>query len=257
MIMNLTKSTWTFFSENLGTTFIHPQFTIIKYQNEAIFEAKRYAKGKLIDIGCGRMPYRKILEPLVDSYTGVDHPEASKLYKSDYKIDVLADAKKLPFENKTFDTALLIQVLEHVDSPDRVIKEAARILKPNGTLIISVPFFYPLHDMPYDWGRYTSSALKSLVEQADLKIIKLTTQGSFFEFWLQMLNTFLAKRINDILLHLNLYSFSLLVLMVVFSVPIILINNILILVASSLFKILPRFPDYFPLEYLVIAKKRS
>lgn len=257
MIKDLTKNIWTFFSENLGTTFIHPQFTIIKYQNEAIFEAKRYAKGKLIDIGCGRMPYRKKLEPLVDSYTGVDHPEASKLYKSDYKIDVLANAKKLPFKDRTFDIALLIQVLEHVDSPNQVIKEAARVLKPNGILIISVPFFYPLHDMPYDWGRYTSSALKSSVEQADLKILKLKTQGIFFESWLQMLNTFLIKRINDMLLNLKSPTIVLLIFMIIFSIPLIILSNVIILILISLVKIFPKYPDYFPLEYLIIAKKKS
>lgn len=257
MITSLAKRTWILFSEKLGTSIIHPQSLIVNFQRKAIEEAKKYAKGKLIDIGCGRMPYRKELEPLVSSYTGVDHPEVSKLYKSDIKPDVLADAKKLPFKNSTFDIALLIQVLEHVDAPDKVIKEAARVLKPNGVFIISVPFLYPLHDMPYDWGRYTDSALRHFLKEASLRLVKIEQQGTFFEFWLQMLNTFLVKRINDMLTDLNITTIFLLIPIIIFSIPIILLNNLLIVLIGFITRVFPKYPNYFSMEYLVVARKKS
>lgn len=254
---SLAKKIWTGFTEEFGTSIIHPQYTVLRFQKEAIKEAKKYAKGKLIDIGCGRMPYRKELEPLVDFYIGVDHPQVSKLYHSDVKPEVLADGKKLPFKNNSFDIALLIQVLEHVDAPDKVIREASRILKPGGILIISVPFFYPLHDMPYDFGRYTSSALKNFIDNASLKIVKMEMQGNFFEFWMQMLNTFLIKRINDILkTNFKFHLIILLIVTVVLSIPIILLNNLLILIANAASQVLPKFPNYFPLDYLIIARRK-
>ncbi len=251
------KRVWINFCETFGTSIIHPQSTVIRFQKEAILEAKKYAKGKLVDIGCGRMPYRKELEPLVSSYIGVDHPQVSKLYKSDVKPEVLADAKNLPFKDNFFDIALLLQVLEHVGSPDQVIKEAARVLKPNGVLILSVPFFYPLHDMPYDFGRYTLSGLKSFIDGASLQLINIKTQGSFFEFWLQMLNTFLLKRINDMILTFKIRSIILLIFTIIIALPIILFNNLLIAVTVTLSKIFPKYPDYFPLDYLVVARKKS
>lgn len=262
---NLIKKLWVGFTETLGTSIAHPQSLLIRFQREAIQEAKKYAKamsagrqGKLIDIGCGRMPYRKELEPLVDSYIGVDHPEVSKLYRSNVKPDVLADAKKLPFRKNSFDIALLIQVLEHVDSPNKVVKEAARVLKPDGVLILSVPFFYPLHDMPYDWGRYTITALKSFVAQAGLHVVKIKAQGGFFEFWLQMLNTFLIKRIYDIILPgFKIHSFVLLVFIGLLSIPTILFNSLLIVIIGFISRLFPKYPNYFPLDYLVIAKKRQ
>jgi len=253
---SLVKSLWTSFTETLGGTILHPQYTILKFQREAINEAKKYAKGNLVDIGCGRMPYRKELEPLVKSYIGVDHPNVSKLYSSGYKPEILADAKKLPFKSKMFDIALLFQVLEHVDDPGKVVSESARVLKPGGMLIISVPFFYPLHDMPYDFGRYTKTALKSFIDISNLHIIKLETQGGFFEFWLQMLNTFLIKRINDMLKKLSIISFVLLIPFAFFSVPITLFNNLLILFINLLSKLFPKYPNYFPLDYLIVAKKK-
>lgn len=257
MSNNLVLKIWTKFTEGLGTSILHPQSTVIRFQKEAINEAKKYAKGKLIDIGCGRMPYRKELESLVDSYIGVDHPKVSKLYRGGFKPEVLADAKNLPFTNNSFDIALLLQVLEHVDSPKEVINEAARILKPNGVLIISVPFFYPLHDMPYDFGRYTNSALKDFLVKASMRIVKIETQGTFFEFWLQMLNTFLLKRINDIILNFKIHHIFLLIFMIIFVPPIILFTNLLIVITVSLVKVFPKYPNYFPLEYLVVARKKS
>jgi len=251
------KKVWISFSEKLGTSIIHPQFLLIKFQKEGIETAKKYAKGKLLDIGCGRMPYRKAFLPFVDSYTGVDHPEISSLYSSDIKPDVLADAKELPFPKNTFDIALMFQVLEHVDSPDKVIKEAGRILKPNGILIITVPFFYPLHDMPHDWGRYTSTALKSYVKEASLNIVKIKANGSFFQFWLQSLNTFLVKRINDMLSDKLSFKSAFIVPVAVISVPIILVNNLLIVLVGLLSGVFPEYPNYFPLDYLVVAKKTS
>ena len=177
-----TKKIWTYFTENLGTTIIHPHFSLLKLQREVIDEVKTYLKSKgrtnLVDIGCGRMPYRSELEPLVSTYIGVDHPEVSKLYPGS-KPEILADAKKLPFKENSFDMALLLKVLEHVDSPEKVIKEASRVLKPNGVLIISVPFFYPLHDMPHDFGRYTESALRYFISCSNLRLVKIKTQGSF------------------------------------------------------------------------------
>lgn len=257
MFKTLTKTIWVEFSERLGTSMFHPHFVIVRFQREAIEEARKYAKGKLIDIGCGRMPYRKIFEPLVDSYIGVDHPQVSKLYKSSVKPEVLADAKKLPFRSNSFDTALLIQVLEHVDAPDKVIKEAARVLKPNGVLVLSVPFFYPLHDMPYDFGRYTETALKSFIKEASLRIVKIKAQGGFFEFWLQMLNSFLVKRINDMLLNFKFYTTLFLIPLIVFAIPIILFNNLLIVIIVSVSRLFPKYPNYFPLDYLVVAKKEN
>lgn len=255
---NLIKKLWVEFTEMFGASIIHPQSLLIRFQKQAIEEAKKHAKGQLIDIGCGRMPYRKELEPLVDSYIGVDHPEVSKLYCSAVQPDVLADAKKLPFPNNSFDIALLLQVLEHVDSPKEVIIEASRVLKPSGVLVISVPFFYPLHDMPHDWGRYTNTALKSFIESAELHLVKIYPQGGFFEFWLQMLNTFLVKRLYDIIRSgFSTQATILLPLTLCLSLPVILVNNLLILLFSSVTFIFPKYPDYFPLQYLLIAKKKN
>lgn len=60
------KNLWDKFTDIFGENIIHPQFLLKRHLGLAVVKAKRYAKGKLIDIGCGRMPYRKELESLVE-----------------------------------------------------------------------------------------------------------------------------------------------------------------------------------------------
>ena len=112
--------------------------------------------------------------------------------------------------------------------------------------------------MPYDWGRYTSSALKSFIDKASLRLLKIEQQGSFIEFFPQIINTFLIKRINDIIsTKFNLYSVILLTVLVPFSIFVIIFNNLLIIFVKALSQLLPKYPNYFPLEYLIVARKKS
>ncbi|MCF6147401.1 MAG: class I SAM-dependent methyltransferase [Candidatus Kuenenia sp.] len=67
-----------------------------------------------------------------------------------------------PFKNDCFDTVYLGQVLEHVEDEVKVVKEAVRILKPGGKLIVSVPK-EDLLPSPYHVRTYTAKDLKSLL----------------------------------------------------------------------------------------------
>lgn len=250
------KTIWNKYCQHFGTSIIHPQFVVRRFQYEAVIEAKKYAKGDLVDIGCGRMPYREELEPLVKSYTGVDHPKIAEKYRSDKKPEVLADAKKLPFKGDTFDMALLLQVLEHVDYPQAVINEAARILKPGGILIISCPFLYPLHDLPHDRGRYTDISIRDFLRQASLKVVSLKVQGNFLEFWLQSLNVFVIKRVDDIIASgIKPSTIAVLFFYLIIAIPSIICSNITMAVANKLSSFFPKYPNYFPLDYLIVARK--
>jgi len=49
------------------------------------------------------------------------------------------DAQKLPFKDKYFDVVVSFETIEHVDSPELIIKEVSRVLKPNSVFIVSTP----------------------------------------------------------------------------------------------------------------------
>ena len=60
-------------------------------------------------------------------------------------VDVVGDAQELPFGGKTFDLVICSSVLEHLLSPERVIAEVHRVLRPGGKLFVEIPFLYPFH----------------------------------------------------------------------------------------------------------------
>jgi SAM-dependent methyltransferase len=84
------------------------------------------------------------------------------------QIDYIADAHHLPFEDGTFGCVVCIAVLEHVHVPQQVVDEMHRVLKPGGTLLVSVPFAYPIHDSPNDFWRFTKYGLLRLLGKFEI-----------------------------------------------------------------------------------------
>jgi SAM-dependent methyltransferase len=85
-------------------------------------------------------------------------------------VDLLADARNLPFKNNSIDMFICEAVLEHVAEADRVISEISRVVRPGGHIYISVPFFYPYHASPDDFHRWTLPGI--MHEFAEFKIDK-------------------------------------------------------------------------------------
>lgn len=64
-----------------------------------------------------------------------------------------------------FDVVLCLNVLEHVYEFEKALARIYGALKPDGTAIISVPGFYPLHDEPFDYWRFTEHALRRFTDR--------------------------------------------------------------------------------------------
>ncbi len=136
-----------------------------------------YLKGRLLDIGCGEKPYKKMIRPYVTEHIGLDH-ENTLHDKS--KIDLFGTAYNIPAEDSEFDSVLCTAVLEHLEEPDKAIKEANRVLKKGGYAIYSVPLFWHLHEEPRDFYRYTKYGLRYLFEKNGFKIIELKPLSGFW-----------------------------------------------------------------------------
>jgi SAM-dependent methyltransferase len=137
----------------------------------------QYARGKLIDIGCGDMPYKNFLLKKVKEYDSIDIERRVKDVKfigDIHNMNVLMD--------KTYDTAICLEVLEHIKDPFKALKEIHRILKKDGYLIISVPHLSRLHEEPHDYFRYTKYGLQYSIEDAGFKILSITPNGGLFCF---------------------------------------------------------------------------
>jgi SAM-dependent methyltransferase len=137
---------------------------------------KKYVKGNLIDIGCGDSPYKELLAPYIENYTGLDTVH-TKHNKSN--IDSFSSAYDIPFENSTFDTVFCTAVLEHLEKPDKAIHEASRVLKTKGVAIYTSPLFWHIHEEPRDFFRYTKFGLKYIFEKNGFKIIDIQPLSGF------------------------------------------------------------------------------
>lgn len=122
----------------------------------------KFARGGLVDLGCGKAPLYATYRPYVDSVTCVDW--GNSVHASPY-LDVQTSlSERLPFDDGQFDTILLSDVLEHIADPSLLWDEMARIVAPGGHVILNVPFLYCIHESPHDYYRYTSFALKRFAE---------------------------------------------------------------------------------------------
>lgn len=168
--------------------------------------SNKYFRGKLIDVGCGEMPYKNLINDSckIDEYIGVDIE--NPVYQNEVKPDVFWDGKTIPIVNDTFDSAILIEVLEHVPYPEIVLNEIHRVLKKGGHLVITVPFLWNLHDVPNDEYRYTPYALKRILENCNFEIIEMESFGS----WHASLATMLALYSRRALVGKKKYVASLL-----------------------------------------------
>lgn len=77
-------------------------------------------------------------------------------------VDVAADAHSLPFRDDLFQRVECDAVLEHVRSPEEVMREIRRVLAPGGYAHLVTPFCHPFHEYPKDYRRFTIDGLKEL-----------------------------------------------------------------------------------------------
>jgi len=126
--------------------------------------------GVLLDLGAGNQPFKVWYSGLAEKCVAADVAPAPGL-------DVLSMAAPLPFASASFDTVLCTSVLEHVHDAEAVVSEIARVLRPGGRLIITVPFLYPTHEAPYDYWRTTHWGLRSVLTRHGLEVDTLAAQG--------------------------------------------------------------------------------
>jgi len=76
-------------------------------------------------------------------------------------VDFASDATRLPLAKDSVDVLITLEMLEHVPDPPAVLRELARVLKPGGTVLLSVPSAVPRHDH-HDFWRFTAQGLQQM-----------------------------------------------------------------------------------------------
>ena len=104
----------------------------------------------------------------------------------DRQPEVCCDICTLPFTEESFDYILCSEVLEHVFEVDQAVSEISRILRKNGIVFLTVPFFYRIHGDPSDYGRFTHHYWKEVLERKGMRIEKIEAQGNLWTSLMDM-----------------------------------------------------------------------
>jgi len=135
---------------------------------KAYYLAKDYVKGDLLEIGCGEGRGVALLKDLVDSFSGID--------KIDEVVNSLAAAypeakftqsviPPLAFPDKTFDSVISFQVIEHIKEDTDYLAEISRVLKPGGIALLTTPNIkMSLSRNPWHIREYTAEQLAQICQ---------------------------------------------------------------------------------------------
>jgi SAM-dependent methyltransferase len=199
---------------------------------------------RVLDAGAGECIYRPLFEGR--RYVSTDRGVGDAGW--DYAtLDALADLEGIPFRSGIFDFVLCTETLEHVARPSRVMSELARVLKPGGTLALSVPFLHPVHQAPHDYYRYTPFGLRHLLAESGFDRVEVTSSGGYF--------TYLRDQLSDFAAHLPLGVSAKVSSWI--SWPYRLLVRLSAAELRALVGVLRRLddPDARPLQYFVIARR--
>lgn len=127
------------------------------------------SSARVLDVGCGRMPYRGFFEGRCSEYVGCD-----AFPVDDTVVRCPADA--MIFDDASFDMVVAFQVLEHTDHPWRVVKECYRVTRPGGRCILTAPFLFPHHPSPHDYFRFSHEGLSAMAIDAGYVVDQIEPQ---------------------------------------------------------------------------------
>jgi SAM-dependent methyltransferase len=153
-------------------------YHLIQLKKCNLYVIDKYIKGKisnLLDFGCGKSPYKPLISPHVNQYTGAD------IVKNEYA-ELLIDPETGKTETypSQFDCILSTQVLEHVIDPKAYLRESARLLKKEGLLVLSTHGYWIHHPDPTDFWRWTRDGLEKIIKEEGFEIVE--TLGIFNRF---------------------------------------------------------------------------
>ncbi len=122
----------------------------------------------VLDVGGRIQPYRSLMDGRIRRYVAID-------VRRNALVDVVARGEQTPLPSDYFDLVICTQVLEYVAEPAAVIAEIYRMLKPGGSLLLSVPAIYP-YDSAFDSWRFLPAGLRYLL--GSFHTVEIVPEGS-------------------------------------------------------------------------------
>lgn len=178
---------------NLDIKSSHPNYLSYYHLIKSLKSTlKKYTSGRVLDIGCGNKPYAPFLNEKVEEYIGCDVVQSSFGC-----VDYICLADNIPLESETFNAVISTQTIEHVGNYQGMLTEAYRLLAKGGYCIISGPMYWPLHEEPYDFHRFTKYGFEFELKRVGFEIIEINPNGGqwalFGQVFFQTMPNWLLK----------------------------------------------------------------
>ena len=149
----------------------------------------------ILDAGAGECiykPYCKDLHYVSQDFNEYDGKgDQTGLHTGTWdktKIDIVSDITNIPRDSGSYDVILCTEVLEHIPYPDRAIAEFARLLKPGGKLLLTMPFCSQTHFAPYHYCTgFNYYWCEKVLSDNGFKIKEFVRNGTYFDYILQEL----------------------------------------------------------------------
>ena len=202
--------------------FTNPFYFSRRGLYRGIAEYGKFITGKTLDIGCGQRPYEQLVASTKYIGLELDTPVARKMNKADYYYS----GKRFPFRKSSFDSIMLNQVFEHVFNPDEFLLEVNRVLKIGGKILLTVLFVWDEHEQPYDYARYSSYGIASILNKNGFQILKQQKSVNDIGILFQLVTGFIYKKcvtksilLNHIIFFLLITPFNILGALLVLVTP--------------------------------------
>lgn len=174
---------------------------VASLQSEIYFTLfSNYCSGKMLDCGCGKVPYFEMLSKNVHQHYCVDYsnnPDVLNLL--DEQIDLNSDFQ---LKEQNFDSILLSDVVAHIQDTEALMKKLAEHLKPQGVIVLTTPFVYWMSEYPVEFVHPTEFALRRWCERAGLEVEYLVSYGGYADVLLDTLNKGMTGKLSNRLFRL-------------------------------------------------------
>lgn len=145
--------------------------------------------GAILDVAGGKDPsYKRFLK--TDSDSKWFRADYNPSYQPDFQFDA---SEQWPITDDSFDTVLLINCLYIFKNPQGVVREAARVLRKGGKLVVAVPMVFHESPEPADYHRFTSEGIRLLIENAGMAVETVRPHGGRFTCAVDLLSGYLKK----------------------------------------------------------------
>lgn len=141
----------------------------------------------VLDVGCGHQPYRDLFPSA--RYFGMDWSVR------DTSPNLVGSSLCLPIRDCSVDIVLATQVIEHVPKPGLMVHECKRVLRRGGYFILTGPFYWPLHEEPHDFFRFTKYGFAQLLREAGFSHWQIREDGSDLAQLMLSVNLRLSKKL--------------------------------------------------------------